>query len=224
MIEVEPREAYRRWAPSYAGETAISFLEDGLVARLTPDMADMLLLDAGCGTGRRLHDCGARFAIGIDNSPEMLAAGGDTSGRRGFRTIVGDVRALPFADGWFDVVWCRLVIGHVADCHAVYAELARVAAPGATVIVSDFHPAAIAAGHRRSFRDNAVEIAIEHHVHTLEKHLEAACAGGLTAPEIGEAPIGPPVRHFYARAGREALYREHLGLPVVLAIAFRRAL
>jgi malonyl-CoA O-methyltransferase len=223
MIEVEPREGYRRWAASYRGETAISRLEDDLVTRLTPDMAGMLLLDAGCGTGRRLPDCGARFAIGVDSSPEMLAAGRDGLPQWGFRTMAGDVLALPLPYGWFDVVWCRLVIGHIADCRAAYAELARVAAPGARVIVSDFHPAADAAGHRRSFRHEGVEIAIEHHVHTLPTHLAAAQAVGLETPDVHEAAIGPMVRDFYARAGRDAQYIEHLGLPVVLAIAFQRA-
>jgi malonyl-CoA O-methyltransferase len=220
MIEVEPREAYRRWAPTYSGETAISHLEDDLVIRLTPDLTGLLLLDAGCGTGRRLAQCGARFAIGIDSSPEMLAAG---PAGAAFRTMVGDVRTLPFPAAWFDAVWCRLVIGHVADCHAVYAELARVAAPGGAVIVTDFHPAADAAGHRRSFRHEGVEIAIEHHVHTLSTHLAAARTAGLVAPEIHEAAIGPMVRDFYTRAGRDAQYHDHLGLPVVLAIRFRRA-
>jgi len=217
------REGYRRWAPTYAAETAISHLEAGLVAALTPPLAGKALLDAGCGTGRRLVEAGAGAAVGVDLSPEMLAAGVGLDLRRpGLRTLVGDVRNLPLPDRTFDVVWCRLVLGHLPGCQEAYAELARVAAPGGRVIVTDFHAAAAAAGHRRTFRDAEGVHALEHHVHDAETHIMAARRAGLRVMEAREARIGEPARPFYADAGKLDLYRQHLDLPVVLAIAFAR--
>lgn len=215
------RDGYRLWAPTYADETAISHLENELVGAMTPPLAGLRLLDAGCGTGRRLRGAGAASAVGVDLSPEMLEAGEPLPA--GVRTMVGDVRNLPLPDQAFDMVWCRLVIGHLPECAAAYAELGRVADAGAAVIVTDFHPQAYAAGHRRTFRDETGEIReVEHHVHELPAHLAAARAAGLEPVAVREAKIGPDVRRFYAEAGREALYEEHLGLPVVLALAFRR--
>jgi len=136
--------------------------------------------------------------------------------------MVGDVRDLPLPDRAFDVVWCRLVIGHLPDCAPVYAELARVADVGARVLVTDFHPTAHAAGHRRSFRTGEAVHEIEHYVHDIDRQLSAARAAGLELIEVREAEIGPEVRDFYRQAGRLSLYEEHVGLPVVLALAFRR--
>jgi malonyl-CoA O-methyltransferase len=220
MTVLSPIEAYRLWAPTYADETAVSFLDSELTADLTPPLEDLRLLDAGCGTGRRLAGTGAALAIGIDLSPEMLAAGATRD--PGVQTLVADVRDLPLPDRGFDVIWCRLVIGHLPDCAPVYRELARVAASGARLVVTDFHPAAYAAGHRRTFRHGAEVCEIEHHVHDLDRHLAAASAAGWRLAETRTAVIGPTARPFYDKAGRSALYAEHEGLPVVLALAFDR--
>jgi malonyl-CoA O-methyltransferase len=214
------QEAYRLWAPSYADETAISFLETELTADLTPPLPGLRLLDAGCGTGRRLDGVGAVLAVGVDISPEMLAAGPDRD--PAVETLVADIRDLPLPDRGFDVIWCRLVIGHLPDCAPVYAELARVADTGARLIVTDFHPSAWAAGHRRTFRHGPEVYEIEHHVHDFYRHLDAAGAAGWRLVETRSAVIGPAARPFYVKAGRASLYDEHEGLPVVLGLAFER--
>jgi malonyl-CoA O-methyltransferase len=216
-------EAYRLWAPTYSAETAISHLEDELVSAMTPPLAGLRLLDAGCGTGRRLVDLDAEEAVGVDLCAEMLAAGARRiSDMPRVRTITGDIRALPFAEASFDVAWCRLVIGHTPDCRAVYRELARVVAPGGRVIVSDFHPIAYAAGHRRTFRAGERVHEIEHHVHDLPTQVGAAADAGLESIAVKEACVGPSVEHFYRSSQLSDRYDEQRGLPVVLALSFRR--
>src|SRR6185369_6258421 len=86
------RDAYRLWAPTYTEETAVSLLDCEIAASLSPETQGRRLLDAGCGTGRRLPS-DAMLAVGVDLSPEMLAAGG----RRD--VAAADLCALPFADG-----------------------------------------------------------------------------------------------------------------------------
>jgi malonyl-CoA O-methyltransferase len=213
-------EGYRRWAPTYERETAISDIEDRMVTRATPALAGIRLLDAGCGTGRRLRQAGAASAIGVDLSPAMIAAG-RRDGEMDLR--VGDVRALPLPDHAFDVVWCRLVIGHVAEAGAVYAELARVADIGAAVIVTDFHAEAHAAGHRRTFRDAGGEVhEVEHHVHSAAAQIVSAKAAGLEFVSGDEGRIDAAVMPFYERSGRGELYHEHRGLAVVQLLSFRK--
>jgi malonyl-CoA O-methyltransferase len=220
MTVLSAREGYRLWAPSYADETAISFLESELAAALTPPLEGRRLLDAGCGTGRRLRGTGAALAIGVDLSPEMLACGALDDTR--LETVVADVRDLPLPDRAFDVIWCRLMIGHLPDCAPVYAELARVAEAGARLVVTDFHPAAWAAGHRRSFRRGDQVHEIEHYVHDFDRQVATAETAGWRLRKSESAAIGPSARPFYEKAGRAVLYAEHEGLPVVLGLAFER--
>jgi len=223
MNVLSAREGYRLWAPTYSDETAISFLEDRLVSAMTPPLRGLRLLDAGCGTARRVRRTDASSAVALDASDDMLAAGISRDGPlTGVRLVVGDMRDMPLPGRAFDIVWCRLVLGHLPRIDEAYAELARVADFGAMVIVSDFHAAAVEAGHRRSFRVGSEVFELEHYVHTAEDHIEAAEAAGLTLVQVRDAAIGPDVLSFYESAGRADAYPDHLGLPVVLALAFLR--
>ena len=223
MNALAASEAYPLWAPTYSDETAISFLEDRLVRVLTPPLAGRRLLDAGCGTGRRIRGTNAAAAVGLEPCREMLAAGIAADGPpTGVDLVVGDMRDMPLQSGAFDVVWCRLVLGHLPEIRRAYEELARVAGAGATVIVSDFHAVAAEAGHRRSFRVDDELIEIEHYVHSWADHVDAAREAGLALEDMREAAIGNDVRPFYEDAGRLDSYPQHVGLPVVLALSFRK--
>ena len=60
---------------------------------------------------------------------------------RGANAVVGHASALPFPDGAFDLVCAFDLLEHVDDDGGVLAELARVAAPGAALLLSaPLHP------------------------------------------------------------------------------------
>jgi malonyl-CoA O-methyltransferase len=220
---LNPAEGYDRWAPTYERETIVSLLDDALVAGLTPPLAGRRLLDIGCGTGRRTLSADAASATGIEPSGEMIAAGARSRlGRANLAVLHGHADELPVTDQAFDVAWCRLVLGHVAALAAPYAEMARVLVPGGSAIVSDFHPAAHAAGHRRTFRSAAAVYEIESHPHAIAEHIVAAEDAGLVLMDGAEAQVGPAVRPMYEQAGRLAQYEDHLGLPLVFALRFER--
>src|SRR5690606_9067491 len=92
------------------------------------------ILEVGCGAGHvlALFD-GER--TGVDLSPAMLDRARARLGRR-VRLVRGSALDLPLADDSFDVVLCTEVLEHVPDPGRAVAELLRVAAPGARVIVS----------------------------------------------------------------------------------------
>ena len=214
------RDAYRLWAPAYDAETAVSFLENLLVKELMEGVPVHDLADVGCGRGRRMRESGAAFAVGVDLTVEMF---GDAAGYARGRLVVSDLRRLPLGDATFDVVWCRLVIGHIVDPRAAFGELARICRPGGVVIVSDFHPAAVAAGHRRTFADSEGSVhEIEHYVHAPHEQVATASSVGLTPSGRRDGVVGPAIRSFYAAAGKLDAYEHQRGLPLVLALRFQR--
>lgn len=101
-------------------------------------------LDAGCGTGaflvplaRRLTPQGATV-IGLD-----LAEG--TLGQARARVqaedlpvncVIGDVEALPFDDGSFDLVLANYMLYHVPNLEQAIAELRRVLRPGGMLLAA----------------------------------------------------------------------------------------
>jgi SAM-dependent methyltransferase len=210
--QLDVRQAYRLWAPMYAEETLTHFLDDELARAMLEGLPQTHLLDAGCGAGIRIRDIPG--AAGIDLSPEMLAAGGLHN------VVAGDIREMPFESGQFDMVWCRLVIGHLRDAFPAYREFCRVCMPGGYVFVTDFHPDATLAGHRRTFNDQAgIAHDIEHYVHS---NAELALQAGLELVATRDAAVGPSARDFYVRGiGRRAYIRD-FGLNLVRAYLFRR--
>ena len=218
------REAYRLWSDTYDEENPLTVLDEAAVRMLTPELDGLDLLDAACGTGRRLvfGVNAPRSAAGIDLVFEMLARGRRVRGRRP-TTGAADLRALPFPARSFDVVWCRLAAGHLPALAPLYAEISRVLRPCGCAVVTDFHPEAIRRGHARIFRDAAgASHAVEHVVHEAEDHEAAASAAGLSFDAGGWLTVGSDVRPFYERAGRLERYVRDLGMPLLLAARFVR--
>jgi malonyl-CoA O-methyltransferase len=214
VSKLDVREAYRLWASTYAAETATSFLDEELAQEMLSGLPRTRLLDAGCGIGRRIADI--PDAVGMDASSDMLAAGGASN------VVTGDVRVMPFVSKSFDMIWCRLVLGHLPDTLPAYLEFARVCTPGGYVFVTDFHPAAAAAGHQRTFTDQAGTVhEIEHYIH--KNHVDVAVKAGLSVVAHRDGAVGPSVRDFYFRGIGLKAYKRDTGLKLIAAFLFRRS-
>src|SRR2546421_164222 len=83
-----------------------------------------LAVDIGCGEGWHSLELAERFqltVIGIDPVPRHIElasqqlAARDTEAAHRVQFELGAVEALPLADETVDLVWCRDVLGHVAD-------------------------------------------------------------------------------------------------------------
>jgi SAM-dependent methyltransferase len=89
------------------------------------------VLDLGCGDGRSLDAFRRRDSqvewVGLDleDSPEVATR---TRSDAEFATFDGE--RMPFADGRFDLVFCKQVLEHVRRPEPLLAEVARVLAAG----------------------------------------------------------------------------------------------
>jgi ubiquinone/menaquinone biosynthesis C-methylase UbiE len=100
------------------------------------NLQSKMILDAGCGVGAFSEPWVRNNTVhGVDFSEKSLAFAAE----RGLKTLNGDLSALPFATGTFDVVVCIGVIQLIENCEPVVAELARVTKPGGTLLVQTLH-------------------------------------------------------------------------------------
>ena len=101
------------------------------------------VLDLGCGAGHASFAAAAGEAkrvIAYDPSEDMLAVVAAEAARRGFtnlETRAGAAEVLSFESGTFDLIVTRYSAHHWASVPKALAECARVAAPGARLIVID---------------------------------------------------------------------------------------
>jgi ubiquinone/menaquinone biosynthesis C-methylase UbiE len=81
-----------------------------------------------------------REVVATDLTAPMLAAAERFIRGKGFTNVVfreADATALPFADGEFDLLTCRIAPHHFPDCAQFVREAARVLKPGGTALVID---------------------------------------------------------------------------------------
>ena len=136
--------------PAYCAAVAEAGIRHGGVA-----------VDVGCGTGRALPPL--RTAVGpsgaviaLDITPEMLNVARPTATLASASLVLGDARALPFADDSVDAIFAAGLVNHLPDTVAGLRELARVTAPGGLLVL--FHPsgrAALAARHGHELSPSA---------------------------------------------------------------------
>ena len=110
------------------------------VRRFVSPRGDERALDAGAGTGALAFALSAlvREVVAVDLVPELLAEGRRRADAFPNVTFVeGDITDLPFELGSFDLVGCVRTLHHVPRPELAVAELARVARPGARLLVVD---------------------------------------------------------------------------------------
>lgn len=98
-------------------------------------------LDVCCGTGDLALGLARRGAevVGLDFNEAMLGvARARSTGTGNIRWVQGDALALPFADASFDIVTVGYGLRNLASLESGLREMARVARPGARLLVLDF--------------------------------------------------------------------------------------
>jgi ubiquinone/menaquinone biosynthesis C-methylase UbiE len=112
-----------------------------LVDALTPGSR---VLDVGCGPGTITVDLARRVVpaavVGIDREPDVLDRARESARAAAVDNVVfatGDIYALDFDDGSFDVVHAHQVLQHLTDPVAALREMRRVCTPDGIVAARD---------------------------------------------------------------------------------------
>lgn len=103
------------------------------------------VLDLGTGTGRMLERIAPKFgrAVGVDANHAMLAVARANLEKAGLSRVElrqGDIYALPFPRGAFDLVIIHQVLHFLDDPGRAVREAAAMLSPGGRLIVVDFAP------------------------------------------------------------------------------------
>lgn len=112
-----------------------------LVAKTGTNPTDKVL-DIGTGAGHTAIAFGPHVAsvVALDLTPEMLEEVRRNAAAKNVTNIElkqGAAESLPFPDGEFDIVTCRLTTHHFANLTQSMREMARVLKSGGKLVISD---------------------------------------------------------------------------------------
>ena len=162
-----------------------------LISRIPPEARRVL--DVASGTAAVAIELARaapeRTIVGIDQSPEMLAAGRERVARAGLAERIelheGRAESLPFGDAEFDALTFTYLLRYVDDVPATLRELARVVRPGSVVAMQEF---GLPRGVWRPLWELYVRVGLP-------------AAGAVIAPgwhEVGSF-LGPSIRNFWKK-------------------------
>jgi demethylmenaquinone methyltransferase / 2-methoxy-6-polyprenyl-1,4-benzoquinol methylase len=191
------RELFAPLGPTYDRYARLlSFGQDPrwrsfLVSRVPPEAHRVL--DVASGTAAVAIELAraepGRTVVGVDQSPEMLAAGQERVDHAGLSERIelreGRAEALPFAAAEFDALTFTYLLRYVDDVPATLRELVRVVRPGGVVAMLEF---GLPSGVWRPLWELYVRVGLP-------------SAGAVVSSGWGDVGrfLGPSIRGFYER-------------------------
>jgi len=222
--ETEPAAAYDIWALSYdhQPDNLMLALDEGICTDLfgRVEMKGRVVADIGCGTGRhwsKLLDQRPARLVGYDVSSGMLDILKKKYPQAETYLLQGGLLSeLP--DNSVDVLVSTLTIAHIPDIVAALKEWSRVLKPGGQLVITDYHPAALAKGGQRTFRNGTKVIAIRNHVYPIRKIRGIMEKLGLREVSVIEKRIDGTMKPYYEKQQALATYQRFQGVPIIYGI------
>jgi ubiquinone/menaquinone biosynthesis C-methylase UbiE len=226
--ESAPVEAYDLWAQHYDDQpdNLMLALDRSLCQELLASLslAGRTIVDVGCGTGRHwqaLFDHSPARLAGYDVSKGML----DRLQKKYPLAETHLLTGAPLAgldDSSCDLVLSTLTVAHIPDLPAALTEWNRVLKPGGVMLITDYHPTALARGGQRTFREGERVIAVRNHIYPIPRLLSITRQLGLTEISVTERKIDESMRPYYDKQNALPVFRRFLGVPIIYGLYLKK--
>ena len=230
LKEKEVVYAYDLWSDNYDSQPGnlMLDLDEIMFTRLLAhtNLKSKAVADIGCGTGRhwaKILKKAPSELTGFDVSPGMLNKLKEKFPEAKIHTIT-DNRFSTVTAHTYDVILSTLTVAHIEDIEEALKAWCRILKEKADIIITDFHPDALAFGGQRTFRHNKTQIAVQNFVHKTETIKEILLKNGFYVVAEDEIKIDESVMHYYVEQNALYVYNKFKGLPIIYGIHFRRAL
>lgn len=221
-------EAYDIWADEYDAQPGNLMLDlDELVfSELlhTIDIKNKNLADIGCGTGRhwpKIFNEDVVSLTGFDVSSGMLGKLQEKF-PSAQTYVITDNRFAEVADDTYDVILSTLTIAHIENLGEALNSWCRILKDKGDIIITDFHPNALASGGQRTFKHNNTHIAVQNFVHPTHEIKAILSKNNFRVINEIEKRVDETVRHYYEAQNALHVYDKFKGFPIIYGIHFGR--
>src|ERR1035437_10198276 len=158
LKDEEPEVAYDLWAESYDSQpdNLMLALDEEVFSGLLNNIniKNKIIADVGCGTGRhwkKIFDKEPQKLIGFDVSEGMLKMLQQKFPQAETHHLINN-ELQDLKNESCDCIFSTLTIAHIKNAEEAIREWNRVLKPGGQMIITDYHPLALAKGGKRTFR------------------------------------------------------------------------
>ena len=221
-------EAYDIWAENYDAQPGNLMLD--LDAQLLPKLMKNFSIngkqvaDIGCGTGRHwqaLFKQNPAGLTGFDVSPGMLNKL-QLKFPLAHTHVITDDDFLAVADASYDVIISTLTVAHIENIETALKAWSRILKAKGNIIITDFHPNALASGGQRTFKYNNTHIAVRNVVHTTDAIKTILTKLGFIVFSHEEIKVDEAVKHYYDAQDALHVYEKFKGQPIIYGLHCRR--
>lgn len=221
-------EAYDIWAPDYDSQPGNLMLDlDELVfAELlgSIDINNKNVADIGCGTGRhwpKILQQDIDGLAGFDVSPGMLAMLKEKFPETETH-IITDNHFADIADKTYDVIVSTLTVAHIQNIEEALNAWNRILKDDGDMIITDFHPSALASGGQRTFKHKNGHISVRNFVHATTTIISILQKHNFELVGKVEKNVDETVKHYYLAQKAMHVYEKFKGFPIIYGLHFRR--
>jgi ubiquinone/menaquinone biosynthesis C-methylase UbiE len=221
-------EAYDAWSAGYDSQPGNLMLDldeqifTGIIKNIS--LKNKKVADIGCGTGRhwqKLYASKPNLVIGFDVSEGML-----NQLKRKFpdaltKLITGNTLHMVPGD-FVDCIITTLTIAHIKNIDEAIGAWSRIMKKGGYLLITDFHPAILAKGGKRSFRHQGKSMSVINYVHPLEKVKNICTKYGFTVIKQEEKYVTEEVKHYYETQNALHVYERFKGMPVIYGLLLKK--
>jgi ubiquinone/menaquinone biosynthesis C-methylase UbiE len=226
--EKDSIEAYNLWAENYDTQSGnlMMDMDSAIFSQLLSEVniAGKRLADIGCGTGRYWpHFFRQKPAdiSGFDVSPGML----NRLQLKYPSACVYQIKDNLFVDipdRSYDVIVSTLTVAHIENIDEALQAWCRMLKTKGDIIITDFHPNALAFGGKRTFKHNNTNIAVKNFVHYVSDLEDILKRHGLTIVHKIEQEVDEAVKHYYEAKNALQVYQKFKGSRIIYGIHLRR--
>jgi ubiquinone/menaquinone biosynthesis C-methylase UbiE len=230
IIETEPEAGYDLWAGTYdlQPDNLMLALDNIEFKRMSShvNFANKVVADIGCGTGRHWGEI-------LDQKPFRLI---------GYDVSVGMLNVLkkkfPHAETYqsnetnklehldtseCDIIISTLALAHFQNPEGAFVEWNRILKPGGAILITDYHPAALAMGGDRTFTFQSKTISIKNYVHSIENLREMFKENQFEIMDFDEKLIDESVRHYYEKQNAIHVFERFKNVPIIYGMYLKKS-
>lgn len=228
LKEKGSEEAYDLWSENYDSQPGNLMLDldeqvfSGLLKGIV--LKNKRVADIGCGTGRHWAKIMKQEPLnltGFDVSAGMLNRLQEKFPEATVSKITDNLFSAT-ADAAYDVILSTLTVAHIRDIEEALQAWSRILKEEGDLIITDFHPDALAFGGKRTFEHDKTQMAVRNFVHDVADIKRILAQYGFFVVEITERIVDEPVKHYYTAKNAMHVYEKFKDSKIIYGIHLRR--